>query len=109
MLPSKRFTPSRWELLSRPLRELPCPFLCAMRTHPFIPPGSPPSPRRPRRLENDLLDRDARIGAAMPLGPPHPLAPLLLEDPDLRAPRHACLLYTSDAADESRGVDLGGR
>jgi hypothetical protein len=29
-LPPNRFTPRRWELLSRPLRELPCPFLCAM-------------------------------------------------------------------------------
>ena len=25
------------------------------------------------------------------------------------APRHACLLYTSDAADERSSVDLGGR
>ena len=28
--PPKRFTPSRWALLSRPLRLEPCPFLCAM-------------------------------------------------------------------------------
>ncbi len=29
-LPSNCLTPSRCEWLSRPLRELPCPFLCAM-------------------------------------------------------------------------------
>src|ERR1700694_4357206 len=28
--PPKRFTPSRWEFESRPLRELPPPFLCAI-------------------------------------------------------------------------------
>src|SRR5512132_2347341 len=28
--PPKRLTPSRWELESRPLRELPTPFLCAI-------------------------------------------------------------------------------
>src|SRR5450756_1332018 len=28
--PPKRFTPRRWALLSRPLRELPPPFLCAI-------------------------------------------------------------------------------
>ena len=39
--PSKRFTPSRCALESRPLREVPCPFLCAMLK---------PSPRNVRRL-----------------------------------------------------------
>jgi hypothetical protein len=34
-LPSNRFTPSRCELLSRPLRELPCPFLCAMNSSSY--------------------------------------------------------------------------
>eukprot|EP00658_Telonema_sp_P-2_P075172 TRINITY_DN64608_c0_g1_i1.p1 TRINITY_DN64608_c0_g1~~TRINITY_DN64608_c0_g1_i1.p1 ORF type:complete len:100 (-),score=28.05 TRINITY_DN64608_c0_g1_i1:74-373(-) len=29
--------------------------------------------------------------------------------PTLRGPRHICLLYTSDAADEEDSVDLGGR
>src|SRR5205085_7485049 len=28
--PPKRFTPSRWAFESRPLRELPTPFLCAI-------------------------------------------------------------------------------
>src|SRR5262245_65015302 len=28
--PPKTLTPRRWPLLSRPLRELPCPFLCAI-------------------------------------------------------------------------------
>ena len=28
---------------------------------------------------------------------------------DGRPPRHRCLLYTSDAADERSSVDLGGR
>jgi hypothetical protein len=30
--PPYRFTPSLWPALSRPFRELPCPFLCAMKT-----------------------------------------------------------------------------
>ena len=34
---------------------------------------------------------------------------LVLEMPVDRAPRHTCLLYTSDAADERSSVDLGGR
>src|SRR3989338_7793302 len=29
--PPKRFMPSRCEWLSRPLRDVPCPFLCAMK------------------------------------------------------------------------------
>jgi hypothetical protein len=49
-LPSKRFTPSRCELLSRPLRELPCPFLCAMRTHPFVLPWTAPHPATALRV-----------------------------------------------------------
>src|SRR5207237_831526 len=72
-LPSNRFTPRRCELLSRPLRELPCPFFVAMML----------------RLELEFLDTNPRQRAAMPLGPAHALAALLLEHPDLRSARLA--------------------
>src|SRR6266487_4977118 len=36
--PPKRFTPSRWALESRPLRELDAPFLCAI-VEPLLPGG----------------------------------------------------------------------
>src|SRR6266404_7679628 len=35
--PPNAFTPSRLLTLSRPLRELPCPFLCAMTKSPAVP------------------------------------------------------------------------
>src|SRR5262245_33070732 len=40
-------------------------------------------------LHHDFGNADARIGGAMPLGPAHALAALLLEDADLRAARFA--------------------
>src|SRR5438270_9092902 len=66
-LPSCAFTPSRWEFESRPLRELPCPFLCAMAS------------------DQNVRDSDLRGDGAVPLGPAHPLAAFFLEHPDFRA------------------------
>src|SRR5437764_5771335 len=66
-LPSCAFTPSRWEFESRPLRELPCPFLCAMAS------------------DQNVRDSDLRVDGAVPLRPAHPLAAFFLEHPDFRA------------------------
>src|SRR6185436_20194684 len=41
--PPKRLTPRRWALLSRPLRLLPCTFLCAMH-EPHKKIGAAPAP-----------------------------------------------------------------
>ena len=38
-----------------------------------------------------------------------PIEPIILEVPDGHGPYGACLLYTSDAADDLLCVDLGGR
>src|SRR5512132_894371 len=65
-LPSNRLTPRRCELLSRPFRELPCPFFVAMA------------------LDQNVCDADAGQRAAMALGPAHALAALLLEHANLR-------------------------
>src|SRR5215471_13551394 len=70
-LPSCAFTPRRCELESRPFRELPCPFLCAIHSH------------------DDVLDAHAGVRRAMSPGLPHRLAPLLLEDANLGSPRIA--------------------
>src|SRR5712664_3946761 len=65
--PPKRFTPSIWGLESRPLRELPTPFLCAIA------------------LDLDLGDTHRRHRLAMPAMPPVVLPPLELDDQDLVA------------------------
>src|SRR5438105_10669687 len=91
MLPSKRLTPSRCELLSRPLRELPCPFLCAMA----IPGAASAAPNQAGRgacrakSSNDLFDAHPRERAAMSLRTAHALPALLLEDSDFRTARFA--------------------
>src|SRR5262249_3307107 len=64
--PANAFTPSRCELESRPLREEPCPFLCAMSA-----------------LLLDRVDPDLDHRLAMPLGPAVLLAPLFLEGENL--------------------------
>src|SRR5437763_11872896 len=74
-LPSCALTPSRCELLSRPLRELPCPFLCAIN--------------QPGPLDLNVRDADARVERAMTAGLTEALAALLLEDADFRAARLA--------------------
>src|SRR6478735_1434288 len=76
-LPSNRFTPSRCELLSRPLRELPCPFLCAMVE-------TPPAARC-RALRVDALDAHTRLERAVSARAPVVLAALHLEHPNLLA------------------------
>src|ERR1700730_1069959 len=65
--PPKRFTPSIWGLESRPLRELPTPFLCAMP------------------LDLDLGDAHRRHRLAMPAMAPVVLPPLELHDQHLAA------------------------
>src|SRR3977135_3401008 len=63
--PPKRLTPSRWALESRPLRELPTPFLCAMS------------------LCLDLGDADRRHDLPVPALSPVVLPPLELDHEDL--------------------------
>src|SRR6266853_534557 len=65
--PPKRLTPSRWALESRPLRELPTPFLCAMS------------------LCLDLGDADRRHDLPVPALPPVVLPSLELDHEDLGA------------------------
>ncbi len=69
--PPKRFTPSIWGLESRPFRELPTPFLCAMR------------------LDLDLGDAHRGHGLPMPAVTPVVLPPLELHHEDLGALRSA--------------------
>src|ERR1700693_3434011 len=64
--PPKRLTPRRCEFESRPLREEPCPFLCAMVLGSF-----------------DSVDADFDHRLPVPLGPPVLLGALLLEDEHL--------------------------
>src|ERR671917_1294892 len=67
--PPKRFTPRRWALESRPLRDDDAPFLCAMSASAL----------------RDVADHDAGQGLTVPL--PLVVAGLVLElvDADLRA------------------------
>src|SRR3954462_12214115 len=67
--PPKRFTPSRWALESRPLRDDEAPFLCAMSSSAL----------------RDVANHDAGQGLTVPL--PLVVAGLVLElvDVDLRA------------------------
>src|SRR5881227_1034227 len=60
--PAKTLTPSRLAWLSRPLREEPRPFLCAIAL---------------RAARRDLRDLDAR--QRLPVAGPPPVAPLGLE------------------------------
>src|SRR3954468_6430952 len=71
--PSERFTPSRFDSLSRPLRELPTPFLCAIVRTPL----------RASALGVDSRDRHAGQRLAMPGAPPVSLLWLVFEDHDL--------------------------
>src|SRR6187549_1334660 len=73
-LPSNRFTPRRCDWLSRPLRELPWPFLCAICL---------------LLLELDALDLDPGQRRAVAARHAHGLAAALLEDADLGAARFA--------------------
>src|SRR3990170_1647154 len=83
--PPKRFTPSRWPSESRPLREEPPAFLCAMTNSPVALSG------------DDLFDLDHRQVLAMAVLAPRVLAAPLLEDDQVRPAR---LL-------DDRGHDLG--
>src|SRR4051812_15220972 len=87
--PPKRFTPSICGLESRPLRELPTPFLCAMG------------------LNLDLGDAHRGGRLAVATVAPIVLAPLELHDHDLLAaplghdrPRHAGALQPIGRADD---------
>src|SRR5262245_34216439 len=84
-LPSWALTPRRCEFESRPLRELPCPFLCAMGA-----------------LQKNVLDAHARERGAMAFGAAHALAALLLEHADFGA---AGLAF--DDRDDARLGDEG--
>src|SRR3984893_2890940 len=64
--PPKRLTPRRCEFESRPLREEPCPFLCAMVLGSF-----------------DSVDADFDHRLPVPLGPAVLLRALFLEDEHL--------------------------
>src|SRR5712692_9691998 len=85
--PPKRLTPSRWALESRPLRELPTPFLCAMSLcldlgyadggHDLPVPALPSVILPPLELDHedlavlllrDDLARDLRAGQRLRLG-----------------------------------------
>src|SRR4029079_7581743 len=68
--PPNALTPRRCACESRPLRVEPCPFLCAMTD---------------LELERDVLDTNPHQILAVSVGAPVALAPLLLEDRDLRA------------------------
>src|SRR5262245_29334500 len=86
--PPKRFTPSICGLESRPLRELPTPFLCAMA------------------LDLDARDPDGGQDLPMPEPPPVVLAALELHDQDL-----ALLALAHDLAGNlglSQGSRAGG-
>src|SRR5688572_6710592 len=86
--PAKRFVPRRWPLLSRPLRELPCPFLCAIVVPSLA------------RFVGLALDRfDSYLGEALPvpLLAAVVLAPLALEDDEL-----ARAALPHDGADHAR-------
>src|SRR4051794_13461835 len=66
--PPNRFTPSRWELESRPLRVEDAPFLCAMSLFLALDPG----------------DLDLRVPLSVALAPAVAGLVLELQDPDLR-------------------------
>jgi hypothetical protein len=59
--PAKRFVPRRWPLLSRPLRELPCPFLWAIELVPSLACGSLRAPRTRRLLRDVSSTSTARV------------------------------------------------
>src|SRR5512143_127650 len=86
--PPNTFTPSRWELLSRPLRLEPWPFLCAISLDSLSDP--------------DCVDPHGRERLAVAPRAPVVLALLVLEDPDLRV---AALL--EDRAHDRGALDAG--
>src|SRR5271169_4491858 len=73
--PPNFLTPSRRPRLSRPFREEPPAFLCAIR-HSFLVPRTPGT--------SDLGNPQHGLLLAMPLFAPVIVPPLLLEDDDLR-------------------------
>src|SRR3954451_13526968 len=94
--PPKRFTPRRWALESRPLRDDDAPFLCAMSASAL----------------RDVADHDAGQGLTMPL--PLVVAGLVLElvDVDLRAlavpddlARHGDVRQSGRVAGDGLAVD----
>src|SRR4051794_17818916 len=89
--PPNTFTPRRWPELSRPLRLLPCPFLCAMALV-----------RCWCRLRTALEAGDAhhRQLLAMTLLAAVVLAALLFEHENLSR-----LLVTNDLAEHAKAVD----
>src|SRR5207237_73983 len=64
--PAPVFIPSRWPTLSRPLRELPAPFLCAMPYSCVVVFASAATLRRPRRAP--ATDRSPALGRAAGAG-----------------------------------------
>src|SRR3990170_969767 len=94
--PPKTLTPRRWPLLSRPLRELPCPFLCAISRVTSDSKGWTDSARLGRApqelrpaarafgacwswLRLDSVDPDLGVGLPVTVLAPVALAPLHLE------------------------------
>src|ERR1700756_5321012 len=92
--PPNFLTPSRRPRLSRPLREEPPAFLCAIR-HSFLMPRTPGT--------SDLGNPQHCLVLAMSLLAPVILSPLLFEDDDLR---RAGLL---DDGGGDRGTSQQGR
>src|SRR5204863_6258654 len=86
-LPSCALTPSRCELESRPFRELPCPFLCAIDVY----------------LGDDVGNPHPRIHGAVTLGVARTLAALFLEDTNLGPAS-----YALNDGDDARVGDEGG-
>src|SRR5689334_7316210 len=73
--PPNFLTPSRLPAESRPLRELPPAFLCAMTLYPSLAASG----------RDDVRDADHGLELPVAVAPPVVLAPPLLEDDDLLA------------------------
>src|SRR6266403_2743081 len=88
--PPYTFTPRRWPWLSRPLRLLPCPFLCAMLV--LLARRGVPALDAGHAHDRELL--------TVPLAPAIVLAAFLLEDEDLLR-----LFLADDLADDATAVE----
>src|SRR4051812_2179397 len=82
--PAKRFTPSRCELLSRPFRELPTPFLWAMAITPYSASGQRLAVLGPvPRLNGNFIDSNRSEILPVTVRAAILLLPLLLENQNL--------------------------